>query len=93
VQPALSEVGPEFIMHRGEQRGNYVRVTPRQLEILKLSSKGQTEKEIAQQLGVSPATVRTHLERFYKSNGLRNKAEAIAFWLRADSKRRSSRRR
>jgi DNA-binding CsgD family transcriptional regulator len=60
-----------------------VRVTPRQREILKLSSKGLTEKEIAQQLGVSPATVRTHLERFYKSNGLRNKAEAIAFWLRA----------
>jgi DNA-binding CsgD family transcriptional regulator len=59
-----------------------VRVTPRQREILKLSTKGLTEKEIALSLGISLATVRTHLERFYRSNGLKNKAEAIAFWLK-----------
>jgi DNA-binding CsgD family transcriptional regulator len=46
-----------------------------------LSSKGLTEKEIAHQLGVSLATIRTHLERFYRLNGLKNKAEAIAFWM------------
>jgi len=55
-----------------------------------LSSKGLTEKEIAHLLGVSLATVRTHLERFYRSNGLKNKAEAIALWLKHSASNRSS---
>jgi DNA-binding CsgD family transcriptional regulator len=41
-----------------------------------------TEKEIARLLGIGQPTVRTHLQRFYRSNRLRNKAEAIAFWMR-----------
>jgi DNA-binding CsgD family transcriptional regulator len=67
------------------QRSDDVRVTRRQREILGLSAKGLTEKEIARLLGVSLPTIRTHLERFYRANGLRNKAEAIAFWSRHTS--------
>ena len=39
-----------------------------------------TDKEIAVDLGVAVSTVRTHLERFYRENGLRNKTEAVAAW-------------
>jgi DNA-binding CsgD family transcriptional regulator len=49
-----------------------------------------TEKEVAHQLGVSLATVRTHLERLYRSNGLKNKAEAIALWTKHSASNASS---
>jgi DNA-binding NarL/FixJ family response regulator len=79
---ALSELGMNIRKSPGSQRHDGIRVTRRQREILELSSKGFTEKEIAPILGLAQPTVRTHLQRFYRSNGLRNKAEAIAFWLR-----------
>lgn len=55
-------------------------VTPRQQEILDLAVRGLTDKEIATELGVAVSTIRTHLERFYRENGLRNKSEAVAAW-------------
>jgi DNA-binding CsgD family transcriptional regulator len=57
-----------------------LRVTSRQREILDSAVRGLTDKEIAANLGLSVSTVRTYLERFYRVNGLRNKAEAVAAW-------------
>lgn len=54
--------------------------TKRQRDILDLAAKGFTDKEVAAQLSVSLSTVRSHLERFYRVNGVRNKAQAIALW-------------
>lgn len=86
----LSQVEVKRGIRRGTQRRDHVRFTPRQREILELCSKGLTDKEIAHRLGVSLPTVRTHLERFYRSNGLKNKAEAIAFWFRYSTSFKSS---
>jgi DNA-binding CsgD family transcriptional regulator len=60
--------------------GGEPRATPRQREILELAMGGLTDKEIAARLGVAVSTIRTHLERFYRENGLRNKSEAVAVW-------------
>jgi len=60
--------------------GGEVRVTPRQAQILDLAMRGLTDKEIATGLGVAVSTIRTHLERFYRENGVRNKSEAVAVW-------------
>ena len=65
-------------MSRG--RWPELHVTPRQREILDLAVRGLTDKEIDADLGVAVSTVRTHLERFYRVNGLRNKSEAVAAW-------------
>jgi DNA-binding NarL/FixJ family response regulator len=40
-------------------------LTPRQWELLKLLAAGHTNTQIARRLGVSQATVRTHLEHIY----------------------------
>jgi len=40
-------------------------LTPRELDIVRLVGKGMGNKEIAQELGVSVTTVRTHLSRVY----------------------------
>lgn len=61
------------------------RVTVRQAQILNMITAGQADKEIARELGVSPRTVRTHLERLFKSHGFHDRAAAAAFWARLNA--------
>jgi DNA-binding CsgD family transcriptional regulator len=57
-------------------------LTAREAEILALASHGLTFKEIGEQLIVSPATVRAHLEKIYPKLGVTDKAAAVATALR-----------
>jgi DNA-binding CsgD family transcriptional regulator len=57
-----------------------LRVTRRQAQILELASQGRTDKAIAQALGLSRATVRTHLQRCYRDNRVQNRSEAAVLW-------------
>jgi DNA-binding CsgD family transcriptional regulator len=57
-------------------------ITPRETEVLRLASHGLTSPEIAVQLGVSTATVRTHLENSYVKLGAKDKVAAVAAALR-----------
>jgi len=41
------------------------RLTPRQTDLLHLVAAGHTNTQIARRLGISEATVRTHLENIY----------------------------
>jgi DNA-binding NarL/FixJ family response regulator len=57
------------------------RFSPRQVEIIGLIAAGASDKEIAARLGISIATVRTHLQRLYRDSDLRNRAEAVnVYW-------------
>jgi len=67
-------------MSHGPPPGRELRVTPRQGQILDLALRGLTDKEIAAELGIAVSTIRSHLERLYRENGLRNKSEAVAVW-------------
>jgi DNA-binding CsgD family transcriptional regulator len=57
-------------------------ITPRETEVLSLASHGLNHCEIAELLGVSSATVRTHLQNIYPKLGVRDKAAAVAAALR-----------
>lgn len=59
-----------------------LRLTPRELEVLRLGAQGLSAKEIASQLVVSPSTVRTHFEHIYGKLGTRDRASAVAHALR-----------
>ncbi len=58
-----------------------VQVTRGQAQILDLAARDLAVKQIAKQLGVSVATVKTQLQRFYRANGLHSRAGAVALWL------------
>ncbi len=58
-----------------------IHCTDRQAQILELASRGQSDKEIAIAIGLSVHTVRTHLQRLYRAEGIANRAEAVAVWL------------
>lgn len=51
-------------------------LTPRQVEILRLTARGLTNGEIARLLGISGATVKNHLERIYDVLHASNRTEA-----------------
>lgn len=52
------------------------RLSTRQLEVLRLIEIGQTNKEIAQALGISVATVKLHVQAILNVTGARNRTEA-----------------
>jgi DNA-binding CsgD family transcriptional regulator len=53
-------------------------LTHREAEILGKLAEGSLYKEIAADLGVSYATVRTHVERIYQYLHVRSRAQAVA---------------
>ena len=60
-------------------------LTEKQTEVLELLSEGLQNKEIAERLGVSAATVKQHNHQIYKKLSVNNRSEAL---LRYKSRRR-----
>ncbi|HUQ09690.1 MAG TPA: response regulator transcription factor [Steroidobacteraceae bacterium] len=52
-------------------------ISERELEVLKLLASGQSNKEIARQLDVSPNTVKTHVAKLFEKLEARRRTEAI----------------
>ena len=53
-------------------------LTARELEVLQLVVRGLSNREIAEELVLSPRTIERHLENLYRKTGTRNRAEAAA---------------
>jgi pimeloyl-ACP methyl ester carboxylesterase/DNA-binding CsgD family transcriptional regulator len=66
----------ELRVFLGEQRAP-ARLTGRQLEVLRQVAAGQTEKQIARELDLSPRTVEMHVAGAMKSLGCATRAEAV----------------
>jgi DNA-binding CsgD family transcriptional regulator len=56
-------------------------LSPRQEQIIGLIVLGLTDKEIGVRLALSPHTVRTYIDRVYRTLGCRNRTRAVAIWL------------
>lgn len=59
------------------------RLAGRETQCLQLLSRGLTNREIGQHLNLSPETVKTVLSRSYAKIGVRNRAQAAAWAIRA----------
>ena len=57
-------------------------LTPREHEVLQLAAHGLSAIEIAEDLVVSPGTVKTHFQNIYAKLGATNRASAVAMALR-----------
>ncbi|MBR0991258.1 response regulator [Bradyrhizobium japonicum] len=75
-----SALPPEFTSELG--------LTTREGEVLAWLSKGKTNRDIAQILGLSPRTVDKHLEQIYAKLGVENRTAAAA--IAANATRRNS---
>ena len=59
-------------------------LSPREQTVLECLAKGLTYKAIADQLGISIETIRTHLKRVYQKLHVRSRTEAVAKYLRLE---------
>lgn len=55
--------------------------SPTQNAIMGLVARGLTDKQIAIELGVSEHTVRSHLDRLFKSQGVHSRSAALMNWV------------
>lgn len=52
-------------------------LSPRELEILEALASGESNKELARRLGISPNTVKTHIARVYEKLEVQRRVQAI----------------
>jgi DNA-binding CsgD family transcriptional regulator len=64
-------------------RDQIATLSPREHDALRLASAGLRSGEIGKQLGISEATVKSHLHRVYLKLGVTNRVEATSRYLRA----------
>lgn len=76
------------VMRGGEREPRPAEVlstlTQREREVLDLVAEGLTNKEIARQLAVSPATVKAHVERIIAKLGVADRTQAAVLVARAE---------
>jgi DNA-binding NarL/FixJ family response regulator len=53
------------------------KLTPRQQEVLRCLARGQSNKEIAYQLGLSQGTVKIHIAAIFRAYKVRNRTQAV----------------
>jgi two-component system nitrate/nitrite response regulator NarL len=80
ISPELQSALASEIRSRGESERPPL--SDRELEVLSLLSTGLAAPEIANRMGLSHATVRSHLQRLYAKLGVSTQAGAVADGLR-----------
>jgi DNA-binding NarL/FixJ family response regulator len=74
------------IVHRRrtlrEASGILDELTERERQVFRLAANGARKQAIADELFISPATARTHLQRLYRKLGVHSQAELIALAVR-----------
>lgn len=63
--------------HRGTVNGHVEPLTSRETEVLRLMAEGTTSRDIAARLGISYATVRSHIRSMGGKLGVHSKGEAV----------------
>jgi DNA-binding NarL/FixJ family response regulator len=88
----MGKLGPnEFLLRLAKDSGadtpaefsSELGLTAREGEVLSWLSKGKTNRDIAQILGLSPRTVDKHLEQIYSKLGVENRTAAVTIAVKA----------
>ena len=60
------------------ERAPHPALTPRQVEVLRMLERGRSTQQIADELVLSPETVRNHVRRLMRALGVHTRLEAVA---------------
>jgi DNA-binding NarL/FixJ family response regulator len=71
-------VDEQFSDDENNVNKGYSKLTPRQQEVLDQMALGKSNKEIADELGLTTGTVKMHSSRIFKSLNVQNRTEAVA---------------
>jgi DNA-binding NarL/FixJ family response regulator len=82
IHPQLTKTFIEEV-RLGEGEGpKAAPLSKREREILQKVADGSTTRQVATELGISPHTVKTHLERIFEKLGANDRAQAVAIAIR-----------
>jgi DNA-binding NarL/FixJ family response regulator len=81
IHPQLTKTFIEGVQH-ADEAPTTTPLSKREREILQMVANGSTTKEVARDLGISPHTVKTHLERIFEKLGANDRAQAVAIAIR-----------
>jgi DNA-binding NarL/FixJ family response regulator len=81
VDRMLAELG-ELRVEDAAARSRVERLTPRQIEILQRMADGLSPEEMADELGISRHTLRTHVQNILTKLGVHSKLQALAVAIR-----------
>jgi DNA-binding NarL/FixJ family response regulator len=82
IDPQLVVALAEELTASNERDRKAETLTAREIEVLQLLAFGHTNKDIAEQLFISPDTVKTHLEHIFEKLGTSDRTAAVAEALR-----------
>ena len=74
-----------YLPERKEQRGSFIerfRLTEREVDVVELLIAGRSNKEIAAELSLGLATIKTHLHHIFNKTSVQNRSELVALALR-----------
>jgi DNA-binding NarL/FixJ family response regulator len=82
LHPKLTKTFIEEAQMAGDRDTVDAPLSKREAEILQKVAYGATTKAVADDLGISPHTVKTHLERIFEKLGANDRAQAVAIAIR-----------
>jgi DNA-binding NarL/FixJ family response regulator len=82
IHPQLTKTFIEEVRLGESGDGGGAPLSKREREILQKVADGATTRQVATELGISPHTVKTHLERIFEKLGANDRAQAVAIAIR-----------
>jgi len=83
VQPSLAKpLLARYVVTGGPIADEPKALTPRQLQLLRALAAGQSNKELAHELGISEATAKSYLKELYARLEVSSRASAVAYGIR-----------
>lgn len=82
IEPRLMNLLNSNLAKRDIKKSMIDALTKRELEILKLISKGMLNKEIASQLNISERTVKNHVSNIFKKIDVSDRTQAAVFAIK-----------
>ena len=82
IHPQLTKTFIEEVRLVEPGEGGATPLSKREREILQKVADGATTRQVANELGISPHTVKTHLERIFEKLGANDRAQAVAMAIR-----------
>jgi DNA-binding NarL/FixJ family response regulator len=82
IHPQLTKTFIEEVRLGDSDTPKSTPLSKREREILQKVADGSTTRQVATELGISPHTVKTHLERIFEKLGANDRAQAVAIAIR-----------